>query len=95
MAICYIRHACGGPPPGYKLQILWHEHDLGEYATVGINWNGPYEAPSDYISRAEDALERLDQAVAWSDLAPDLREPENDAIRVTTADNDEEDNGSA
>lgn len=78
LAICSIRHACGEPPPGYELEILWHEHDLGEYATVGITWNGPWEAPWDYISRAEDALARFNQAVAWSDLAPDLREPEND-----------------
>jgi len=40
-------------------------------------------------------LERFNQAVAWSDLSPDLRGPENDDIAVTAADNDEEENGSA
>lgn len=84
LAICYIRHACGEPPPGYVLEILWQQHDLGEYATVGITWDGPCEAPWDYISRAEDALERFDQAVSWSDLAPDLREPENDDIEIAS-----------
>ena len=95
LAICYIRHACGEPPCGCELEILWHEHDSGEYATVGITWNGPYEAPWDYISRAEDALERFNQAVAWSDLAPDLREPENDEIEVTAAHDDEKGTGAA
>jgi hypothetical protein len=95
LAICYIRHACGESPTGYELDILWHEHDSGEYATVGITWNRPWEAPWDYISRAEEALERFNQAVAWSDLAPDLREPEHDDIKVPTADNDEKDNGPA
>jgi hypothetical protein len=93
LAICYIRHACGEPPTGYELDILWHEHDLGEYATVGITWNGPYEAPWDYISRAEDVLERFNQAVSWSDLASDLRKSEDDDIAVTAADNDAEENG--
>jgi hypothetical protein len=73
---------------GYELDILWHEHDSGEYATVEITWNGPWEAPLDYISRAEEALERFEQAVSWSDRASDLREPENDDIEVATADND-------
>jgi hypothetical protein len=95
LAICFIRHACGDPPPGYELEILWHEHDSGEYATVGITWDGPSEAPWDYISRAGDALERFDQAVAWSDLAPDLKESGDDDLRVGIADNDEEDNGQA
>ena len=71
LAICYIRHACGAPPPGYELDIIWHEHDLGEYATVGITWDGPCDAPWDYISRAESALQRFDQAVAWSELSPE------------------------
>jgi hypothetical protein len=95
LAICYIRHACGEPPRGYELEILWHEHDLGLYATVGITWDGPCDAPWDYISRAEDALERFDLAVAWSDLAPDLRQPENDEMEVTTADKEKKNNDPA
>jgi tetratricopeptide (TPR) repeat protein len=85
LAICFIRHACGDPPPRYELEILWHEHDSGEYATVGVTWEGPGEAPWDYISRAEDALERFEQAVAWFDLAPYLREQKDDEIEKAGA----------
>lgn len=71
LGICYIRHACGAPPPRYELGIIWHEHDLGEYATIGVTWDGPGDAPWGYINRAENALECLNQAVDWSALAPE------------------------
>src|SRR5437870_3183546 len=76
LGICYLRHACGAPPLGYELGIIWHEHDLGEYASIGIAWGGPGDAPWDYIRRAERALARFDEAVSWSELEP---EPEGDA----------------
>ena len=76
LGICFIRHACGEPPAGYELEILWHEHDSGEYATIGITWDGPDGAPWDYIGRAQRALARLDEAVSWSELDP---EPEEEA----------------
>jgi hypothetical protein len=87
--MCFIRHTCGDPPVRYNLEILWHEHELGEYATIGITWDGPGDAPWDYISRAEDALQRFDQAVSWSELAPDLR-CENDDNEEIGEDEDAE-----
>jgi hypothetical protein len=91
LATCFLRHACGEPPPGCKLEILWHEHELGEYATVGITWEGPGEPPWDYISIAEDALQRFDQAVAWPDLARALRKQGDDDTEDTCAADVEED----
>ena len=89
LALCFIRHACGAPPQGYELEILWHEHELGEYATVGLSWEGSSDAPWDYISRAEGALECFEQAVSWSALAPYLKSGEADEIEETRGDNDD------
>ena len=52
--------------------------DLGEYATIGITWDGPGDAPWDYLTRAENALKRFDEAVAWSELAPEPEEESDD-----------------
>jgi len=93
LGICYIRHACGESPDGYELEILWHEHDAGEYATIGITWEGPADAPWDYMSRAERALSRFDEAVSWSELEP---EPEEDADEEDSGDDeDDREEGSA
>src|SRR5947199_4253093 len=86
LGICFIRHACGEPPAGYQLKILWQEHDIGEYATIGIRWNGPGDAPWEYIRRAERALARFDEAVSWSELEP---EPEEEADEDDSDDEEE------
>jgi hypothetical protein len=78
LGISYIRHACGEPPPGYQLDIVWHEHEVGEYAEIAITWDGFGDAPWDYIRRAENALSRFDDAVAWSELAPEPDEEPDD-----------------
>lgn len=70
LGICFTRHACGEPPEGYELDILWHGHDVGEYATIGIIWDDAGDTPWDYIRRAERALARFHEAVSWSELEP-------------------------
>src|ERR1017187_7921156 len=77
LGICYILHACGEPPKGYELGIVWHEHELGDYPVIGISWEGPYDAPPEYIRDAEKALSRFNDAVDWA--AIDLGR-ETDAI---------------
>lgn len=91
LGICYIRHACGAPPPGFDLDIIWHEHDLGEYATIGIRWDGPGDAPWDYIRRAENALNRFDEAVAWSELAPEPEEESDEEDKPHDDENEPDD----
>lgn len=68
----YIVFACGEPPPGVALDVVFHDHELGSYPDLGI-W---YEcnAPYDYIRRCEHALEVFNGAVAWSDLEAHLEE---------------------
>jgi len=90
LGICYIRHACGSPPPGYELGIIWHEHDLGEYASIGVTWDGPKDAPWEYIARAETALSRFDDAVAWSELKPEPEEEWEDEDEDEPDDPDED-----
>ena len=76
MGISYIRHACGEPPPGFDIEIIWREHESGEYATIGITWDGPQNPPWQYLSRAQNALTRFDAAVACSELT---LKPENES----------------
>src|SRR5579871_703599 len=91
LGICYIRHACGEPPPGYELEIIWREHYLGQYAEIGVTWEGYGEAPWEYIGRAGNALSRFDDNVAWSELT---REPDGTKTSLdedTDVSNEEDD----
>lgn len=57
LAIRYITELCGGPPPEMQLEIVWQEHELGNYPTVGLVWDDPTRGtPWNYISRCEVAL---------------------------------------
>lgn len=89
LAICYIRQACGEPPAGYELNILWHDHELGQYASVGLTWEGSGEAPWDYISRADDALQRFDGAVNWSELRLEDNAEQEEESESTEVENEE------
>ena len=62
----YIESVCGDPPQGSKLEIMWHEHELGTYPSMGIWSDG--DPPWDYISACERTLEIFDEAVSWSEL---------------------------
>jgi hypothetical protein len=86
IGICYIRHVCGDPPQGFELEVLWREHELGGYPMIGLSWNGPSDAPEEYISRAERALNRFNEAVEWSAI-----EPEEDVADQDGAEQDETD----
>ena len=39
--IACLRRHCGPEPPGSVLDVVWHEHDLGAYATISLVWEGP------------------------------------------------------
>lgn len=62
----YVLLVCGDPPPGSNLDVMWHEHDLGSYPSLGV-WS-EYESDWSYVSRCERALEVFDSAVSWSEL---------------------------
>jgi hypothetical protein len=57
IAIKQIIKKCGPPPPEMELELLWQEHDLGDYPVIALTWeDGMRGAPSKYISRCQDAL---------------------------------------
>ena len=62
----YVAFVCGDPPTGSKLDIMWHDYDLGTYPSLGI-WS-EYDHPWDYINACERALEVFDEAVSWHKL---------------------------
>ncbi len=68
LAISYLKFSCGDPPPGSKVGVMWHEHELGDYPSVGVY--SDYDAPWDFIHRCESALERFDSGVSWTDIQP-------------------------
>ena len=65
LALFYLRFACGPPPPGCELGIMWHEHELGEYPSIGIQYE---QWPEQYAGRCAATLERFDEAVSWGDI---------------------------
>lgn len=72
----YIELVCGDAPDGSKLDVMWHDHDLGSYPTLGV-WSD-YGMPWDYINSCERALEVFDKAVSWDELREYLDEHEED-----------------
>lgn len=57
LAIRNIKKVCGDPPPEMELEIVWQEHELGNYPVIGLVWEDPMRgAPWNYISRCEVAL---------------------------------------
>ena len=74
LAISYVEHVCGKPPRGCSLGVMWHDHELGSYPSMGLEWDpnlGAFEPPADYIQRCEIALEAFGEAVNWSVIEPD------------------------
>jgi hypothetical protein len=66
VALQYVSLVCGEPTGGTRLKIMWHEHDLGTYPSLGVYYEG--DPPWDYINRCEAALTTLNNSVSWYDL---------------------------
>lgn len=57
LAIRYITKICGGPPPEMRIELVWQEHELGNYPIIGLVWEDAMRGtPWNYISRCEAAL---------------------------------------
>lgn len=68
--IDYLRLTVG-EPDGFTLEVLWQEHDLGEYPYIGVTWDsGAAQPPAEYRWKWERALKVFDDAIAWSELHP-------------------------
>ena len=89
LAIDYITHVCGELPAGCELDLMWHEHELADYVSVGISWEPPEasEPPWDYIVRAQATLRVFNDAVDWRSLEPALvRESVDDLMMPSETD---------
>ncbi len=57
LAVKHLKKICGDPPPEMELEIVWREHDYGNYSVIGLVWEDPMRgAPWNYIARCEAAL---------------------------------------
>jgi hypothetical protein len=57
LAITHLKKICGGPPPEMELEIVWQEHELGNYPVISLVWEDPFRGtPWNYIARCEAAL---------------------------------------
>lgn len=57
LAIRHIKKVCGVPPPEMELEIIWQEHELGNYPVIGLVWEDAMRGtPWNYIARCEAAL---------------------------------------
>ena len=69
--IACLRRHCGPEPPGSLLDVVWHEHDLGAYATISLVWEGPgvlFDEDWAYLDRCSQTLAQLDECVDWETL---------------------------
>lgn len=62
----YVLFVCGDPPEGGKLDVMWHDHELGSYPSLGV-WT-EYDPPWEYINACERALEIFDESTEWYQL---------------------------
>ena len=62
----YIEFVCGKAPEGSELGIMWHDHDLGSYPSLGV-WS-EYSHPDEYVGNCERALEVFNDSVDWYKL---------------------------
>lgn len=71
ICIAYLR-AVAPEPEGSELGIMWNEHELGDYPSIGLLWpESIREPPMDYVCLCSDLLGRFDLAVSWSEISPD------------------------
>src|SRR5262245_10321991 len=71
----YVLNVCGEAPEGCTVDVMWHEHELGDYPSLGVSSED--EEPWEYIARCERALAVLNDAVSWIDLKKHLEEADD------------------
>lgn len=95
LGIAFLTTYVGEPPPGCRLQIVEHDHELGEYGTIGLCWDIGSLGENEwrYYRRCERALSQLDAAVNWSALAAALwieeDEPEDEGSGIDDSENED------
>lgn len=62
----YVQFVCGKPPDESKLEVMWHEHELGDHPSLGVWYD--MEEPGEYVHACEEALDAFNKRVSWVDL---------------------------
>lgn len=70
LGIAFRRLLCGREPPGTTLEVVWHDHDSGQYAEIGLVWEqgALFDREWHYFARCERAFTELNDCVNWEDL---------------------------
>ncbi len=87
MAKSYIDFVCEDTPDDGKLEIMWHDHELGNYPSLGVWYE--LEEPCGYISACEEALEVFNESVSYLDLKHHFQK-KKDELDETEDDESEE-----
>jgi hypothetical protein len=66
MAKSYIEFVCENDSYDGKLDIMWSDHDLGNYPSLGVWYE--MEEPCEYIRACEHALDVFNDSVSWLNL---------------------------
>jgi len=64
LALRYVKHTFGNPPPGCSLEIMTDEDGS---PSLGV-WSD-FTPPQDYVRKCEDALFVMNRAVDWDTLS--------------------------
>ena len=71
MALSYLKFVLEEPPEGCELDVMLHEHELGDYPSIGIFWDEPQiNPPWGYINKCTRVLEIFDEAIDWLAIEP-------------------------
>ena len=76
LGIAVLRLVCGAEPKGCSLEVEWHEHDVGRYATISLVWaQGSLSTREErYIEYCRVVLDALDDTLGWTRLWDRLTE---------------------
>jgi len=64
----YVELVCGNPPDESRLEVIWHDHEMGCYPSLGVSADCGTGQIEDYIRRCESALTCFDSSVDWLKL---------------------------
>jgi len=70
LGISLLRLSCDQELPATTLEVVWHDHDSGQYATICLvrEQGNLSDRESRYITRCEEALTDLHDCVDWRAL---------------------------
>ena len=78
IAQSFLAAALGDPPTGVRIDVVWSDHDLGSYPSLAVLWEDLVPEPTEFIRRAEGALNAFSDAIDWYRIRPSTFWPEEE-----------------